>query len=34
MTTLLIRNLYVRCKMHGTGDAQVVLSDDELLTFS
>ena len=30
MTTLFIKNLYAKCKMHGTGDAQVVLSDDEL----
>jgi hypothetical protein len=30
MTTLFIRNLYAKCKMHGSGDAQVVLSDGEL----
>ncbi|MEN9374373.1 MAG: hypothetical protein RIR79_1925 [Pseudomonadota bacterium] len=30
MTTLFIKNIYAKCKMHGTGDAQVVLSDDEL----
>lgn len=30
MTTLFIRNLYAKCKMHGSGDAQVVLSDREL----
>lgn len=25
-----IRNLYTKCKMHGSGDAQVVISDGEL----
>lgn len=30
MITHFIKNLYAKCKMHGTGDAQVVLSDDEL----
>jgi len=29
--TAFIRNLYSKCKMHGSGDAQVVLSDGELL---
>ena len=27
-----IKNLYTKCKMHGSGEAQVVLSDGELLT--
>lgn len=27
---MVIRNLYAKCKMHGSGDAQVVLSDQEL----
>lgn len=30
MTTLFIRSLYAKCKMHGNGDAQVILSDNEL----
>lgn len=28
--TAFIRNLYTKCKMHGSGDAQVVISDGEL----
>jgi hypothetical protein len=28
--TAFIRNLYSKCKMHGSGDAQVVISDGEL----
>lgn len=28
--TAFIRNLYSKCKMHGTGDAQVVITDGEL----
>lgn len=27
---MFIQNLYTKCRMHGSGDAQVVLSDDEL----
>lgn len=27
---MFIQNLYTKCRMHGAGDAQVVLSDDEL----
>ena len=30
--TAFIRNLYSKCKMHGSGDAQVVISDGELLS--
>lgn len=30
--TAFIRNLYTKCKMHGFGDAQVVISDGELLS--
>ena len=30
MTSLFVKNLYAKCRMHGSGDAQVVLSDDEL----
>ena len=29
--TAFIRNLYTKCKMHGSADAQVVISDGELL---
>ena len=28
--TAFIKNLYTKCKMHGSGDAQVVISNDEL----
>lgn len=28
--TAFVRNLYTKCRMHGTGDAQVVISDGEL----
>lgn len=28
--TVFFRNLYSKCKMHGTGDAQVIISDGEL----
>ncbi|WP_273050320.1 hypothetical protein [Pseudoalteromonas sp.] len=30
--TAFIRNLYSKCKMHGSGDAQVVISDGELFS--
>ena len=30
MNSLLIRQLYAKCKMHGNGEAQVILSDSEL----
>lgn len=30
MMSMFIKNLYARCKMHGSGDAQVLLGDDEL----
>ncbi|MBV2163531.1 MAG: hypothetical protein KUL80_04580 [Comamonas sp.] len=30
MNEAFFRNLYVKCKMHGTGEAQVVISDGEL----
>jgi hypothetical protein len=30
MSSLFIKKLYAKCKMHGTGDAQVILTDDEL----
>ena len=30
MTSLFIKNLYTNCKMHGTGDAQVMLTNQEL----
>lgn len=30
MTSLFIKNIYTKCKMHGSGDAQVILADDEL----
>lgn len=30
MSSLFIKNLYTKCKMHGNGDAQVILTDDEL----
>lgn len=28
--TKFINNLYTKCKMHGSGDAQIIISDDEL----
>ncbi|MDI1277274.1 hypothetical protein [Methylobacter sp.] len=30
MTSLFIKNIYTKCKMHGGRDAQVILADDEL----
>ncbi|MDD2802312.1 MAG: hypothetical protein PHE96_12725 [Methylococcales bacterium] len=30
MSSLFIRNIYTKCKMHGGRDAQVILADDEL----
>ncbi len=30
MTSLFIKNIYTKCKMHGGGEAQVILADDEL----
>jgi len=30
MTSQFIKSLYAKCKMHGTGDAQVILEDREL----
>ncbi len=30
MTSLFVRTLYTKCKMHGSRDAQIVLSDDEI----
>ncbi len=30
MNEAFFRNLYSKCKMHGTGEAQVVISDGEL----
>lgn len=30
MTNTSIRHLLSKCKVHGTGDAQVILSDSEL----
>ena len=30
MSSLFVRNLYTKCKMHGTGEAQVILDDGEL----
>jgi len=30
MTSLFIKTIYTKCKMHGGGDAQVILADDEL----
>jgi len=30
MTSLFIKNIYTKCKMHGGKDAQVILADDEL----
>jgi hypothetical protein len=30
MTSAFLKNLFTKCKMHGSGDAQVILADTEL----